>query len=67
MPVFFQPYSNKVSRDSPELYNECNINTICLISTPIGNIDDISKEVRDKMTFIPVKNMDEVLKIALVD
>ena len=31
------------------------------------DIDDISKEVRDKMTFIPVKNMDEVLKIALVD
>lgn len=31
------------------------------------DIDEISKEVKDKMTFIPVKNMDEVLKIALVD
>ena len=31
------------------------------------DIDEISKEVKDKMTFIPVKSMDEVLKIALVD
>ncbi len=31
------------------------------------DIDEISKEVRDKVKFIPVENMDEVLKYALVD
>ena len=31
------------------------------------DLDELPKNVREKMHFIPVKHMDEVLKIALED
>ncbi|MBB5335833.1 endopeptidase La [Pectinatus brassicae] len=43
------------------------IYTIILPQENEKDIEDIDEEVREKMTFIPVASMDEVLKYALVD
>ncbi|TCS77160.1 ATP-dependent Lon protease [Pectinatus cerevisiiphilus] len=42
------------------------IYTIILPKENERDVEDIEQEVRDKMQFIPVENMDEVLKYALV-
>ena len=42
------------------------IKTVIIPKDNERDIDDISEEVKSKMKFIPVKNMDEVLNIALV-
>lgn len=43
-----------------------DIHTIILPKSNLKDLDDIPTEVKDNMKFIPVKNVDEVLKRALV-
>ena len=39
---------------------------IILPKENVRDIEDIPKPVRDKLEFVPVKHMDEVLKVALL-
>ncbi len=43
------------------------VKTIIMPAKNEQDLDELPKNVREKMTFIPVKHMDEVLKIALED
>ncbi len=43
------------------------VKTIIMPAKNVQDLDELPKNVREKMNFIPVKHMDEVLKIALED
>ena len=43
------------------------VKTIIIPAKNVQDLDELPKNVREKMNFIPVKHMDEVLKIALED
>ncbi len=43
-----------------------DIHTIILPKNNLKDLDDVPQSVRETMKFIPVKSMDEVLKIALI-
>ena len=43
-----------------------DIHKIILPKNNLKDLDDIPQSVRDSMEFVPVKTMDEVLKVALV-
>ena len=63
-------YMSKVGEDTNSYLHcypkNCGLTTILIPKQNVKDVDDIPKEVRDKLTIIPVENVSDVFAQALI-